>query len=145
MEWIDIQPRHKLKPCELGQLVIQGFLDIAASKHDTLFVMLIPLLKSFSEVAAAMDCTFPPTPFHFLGEGEASQLLLYPGRLVQGPPNMAHVQSPWSIWLLSCLQGFIFRSENDIYSPPPFLKMIFFPPLATRRFLTPIVVFLPYI
>ncbi len=35
------------------------------------------------------------------------------------------------------------RSENDIYSPPPLLKMIFFPPLVTHRFSTPIMVFLP--
>jgi hypothetical protein len=41
------------------------------------------------------------------------------------------------------IQGSIFRSEKDIYSPGPLLKMIFFPPLATCRFLTPIVAFLP--
>ncbi len=40
-------------------------------------------------------------------------------------------------------QGSIFRSENDIYSPPPLLKIIFFPPLATCRFSTPIVAFFP--
>jgi hypothetical protein len=34
-------------------------------------------------------------------------------------------------------QGSIFRSENDIYSLPPPLKIIFFPPLATRHFLLP--------
>ncbi len=39
-------------------------------------------------------------------------------------------------------QGSIFRSENDIYSPP-LLKIIFFPPLATCSFSTPIVAFLP--
>jgi hypothetical protein len=38
-------------------------------------------------------------------------------------------------------QGSIFRSENDIYSPPPSENDIF-PPLATCHFLTPIVVFL---
>ncbi len=42
-------------------------------------------------------------------------------------------------------QGSIFWSENDIYSPPPLLKMIFFPPLATCHFSTPIVAFFPKI
>ncbi len=40
------------------------------------------------------------------------------------------------------MQGSIFRSKNYIY-PPPLLKMIFFAPLATRLFLTPIMAFLP--
>ncbi len=39
-------------------------------------------------------------------------------------------------------QGSVFRSENDIY-PPPLLKIIFFRPLATCHFSTPIVAFLP--
>ncbi len=41
-------------------------------------------------------------------------------------------------------QGSIFWSENNIYSPPPppFWKW-YFPPLATCRFLTPIVAFWP--
>ncbi len=38
-------------------------------------------------------------------------------------------------------QGSIFPSKSDIYPPPPLLKMIFFSPLATCRFSTPIVAF----
>ncbi len=40
-------------------------------------------------------------------------------------------------------QGSIFQSKTNIYSPLPLLKIIFFPPLATRRFSTTIVAFLP--
>jgi hypothetical protein len=40
------------------------------------------------------------------------------------------------------VQGSIFRSEKNIYSPPPSENDIF-PPLATRHFSTPIVACLP--
>ncbi len=43
--------------------------------------------------------------------------------------------------LAACLSRGLYFGPKTI-SPPP-LKMIFFPPLATRHFLTPIVAFLP--
>jgi hypothetical protein len=47
-----------------------------------------------------------------------------------------------SIWSSTQYRGLYF-SPKTIFIPPPPLKIIFFPPLTTRRFSTPIGAFLP--
>ncbi len=75
------------------------------------------------------------------GSGSTSFLRILIWNITHGNGPLSGLL-PWTIYT-SLSQGSIFRSENDIYSPPPSENYIF-PPLATRRFSTTIVAFYPF-